>query len=41
MRVSEDVARQASRAWRPIATRAEDYLVYMPVLGLTPVVFAG
>ncbi len=39
LRVSEDVARQAGRAWHRIAARAEDYLVYMPVLGLALAVF--
>lgn len=39
LRVSEDVARQAGRAWHRIAARAEDYLVYMPVLALALAVF--
>ncbi len=39
LRISDDVALQASRAWQRLATRAEDYLLYLPVLALALMVF--
>jgi len=39
LRISDDVALQASRAWQRLANRAEDYLLYLPVLAVALIVF--